>query len=129
MIGLRRALLRLAVRSLMALVLWAAVVWLITPLLNFLVPHWAIFGVTALLLFLPGVAIGHGLSRNLPEIAGMTGLPVAGMAMAFGWAVAVLGVMLADAIRPVDDWQYGFTMLATGFWITIWVIRATLLES
>ena len=82
--GLRRAGLHLGVRSTIALFVWSAVVWLVTPVLNLLIPHWAVFGVTALVMVAPGAAIGHGLSRNLNDIAGMAGVPVAALATAFG---------------------------------------------
>ncbi len=125
LIGLKRMLMRLLIRSAIALVLWTAVIWISAPVLNFLVPHWAIFGVTALVLLAPGVAIGHGLSRNLTDIAGMAGLPVAFSAVAFGWAVVILGVGLANMIRPLGDWQYGLTMMATCFWATAWTLNTT----
>ena len=128
LVGLRRALSHLVIRAAIALVLWTAVVWLITPVLNFLVPHWSIFGLITVVMAVPGVAIGHALAKNLTDTAGMSGLPVAVMAIAFGWAVVILGVVLAHTIRPVGDWQYGFTVVATGCSTTLWLIKATLLQ-
>ncbi len=128
-LGLQRALVHLAIRSAIALLLWGAVVWLATPVLNFLVPHWAIFGVTGLVLVAPGVTIGHALARNLSDIAGMTGLVLAVMAAGFGWGTVILGIMLADLIRPIGGWQYGITMMITGIWVTLWILRTTLLDS
>ena len=128
MIGLRRALFRVAIRSAIALVVWAAVLWLITPVLNFLPARWAIVGVTTLVLIAPGVAIGHGLSRRLTEIAGMAGVPVAAIAITFGWAVAILAVVLASMLRPLGEWQYEIAIAGTGFWTMLWQLKATLLE-
>ena len=128
LIGLKRMFVRLLIRSVIALVLWTAVVWIGAPVWNFLIPHWAILGVTGLVLLAPAVAIGHGLSRNLSDIAGMAGLPVAVSAVVFGWAVAILGVGLANMISPLGDWQYGITMMATCFWVTAWILKATLLD-
>ena len=41
MIGLRRIFLRLLIRSAIALALWTALLWLVTPGLNELPSHWA----------------------------------------------------------------------------------------
>ncbi len=127
MLGLRRALMHLAIRSAIAFALWIAVVWLITPVLNFLIPHWTIFGLLTAVLAVPGVAIGHGLAGKLTDKAGMGGFPLAAIAIAFGWAVVWFGVVLANSVLPIGDWQYGYTMVATGCWMTLWVMKATLL--
>jgi len=89
----------------------------------------AILAVFAIVLLVPGVAIGYGLSRKLNEIAGMTGIPLAAIAVAFGWAVIILGTYLADMLRPLEEWRYGFTTAVTAVWVTLWQIRATCLEA
>ena len=127
--GLLRAFRRLAVRSGVALVLWAATLWLAAPILNFLTLHPATLILFCVVMIAPGVAIGHGLSRKLTEIAGMVSIPLSAMAVAFGWAVAVLGVVLADMLRPLGDWQCGFAWLTTGFWISLWLVKTTWIET
>jgi hypothetical protein len=127
-IGLRRALGRLLIRSIIALVIWTGLVWLATPVLNFLIPHWAVMGVTALVLAAPGAAIAYALWSKLCDIAGMSGWPIAGMALIFGLFVVVGGVMLSNAIRPLGEWQYSFTMFGTATWLTVCIIRLVLTE-
>lgn len=127
-IGLKRALGRLVIRSIVALVVWTGLVWLATPALNFLVPHWAILGVIALVLAAPGTAIGYGLWRKLPDIAGMSGFPIAGLALIFGAAVVMGGVMLGNAFRPLGGWQYGFIIFGTALWLAVWIIKSALVE-
>jgi hypothetical protein len=128
MIGLKRALWRLVIRSVVALVVWTGLVWLATPVLNFLIPHWAMLGVIALVLAAPGTAIGYGLWRKLPDIAGMSGFLIAGLAVVFGFAVVMGGVMLANALRPLGEWQYVFTIFGTTLWLAVWIIRSALVE-
>jgi len=127
--GLRRALVRLAVRSGVAVVLWTAAAWLMTPVLNILIPHWSHFALLMLFALVPGVAIGHGLSKKLTEAAGMVSLILTAVAVLFGLGVVFAGMTLATLIQPIGEWQYRFTMFATGFWTTAWIIRATLMES
>ncbi len=128
-LGMQQAAVRLALRSAVAFVIWTGLVWVITPVLNFLTAHWAIWAVTGIVLAAPGVAIGCGLGRKLSEIAGMTGFPLLVMACAFGWAVVYFGVLLADTFRTLGDWQHATAVAATGFWVTLWLVRATLLET
>ena len=128
-LGLRRAGACLARRAGVALLIWAGLVWLLTPVLNVVVAHWAMWGVIALLLAAPGVAIGYGMGRKLPEIAGMTGVPLLVVASAFVWAVVCFGVILASTLRPLGDWQHAFIIAVTGLWGTLWLIRMTVLES
>jgi len=129
LLGLQRAGVRVALRSALALVIWTGVVWLITPVLNLLTAHWVSWSLTAIVLAAPGVSIGYGLGRKLSEIAGMTGLPLLVLVCAFGWAVVYLGVLLADTMRTLGDWQHAIAVAATGFWVTLWLVRAILLES
>jgi hypothetical protein len=127
-IGLRRALGHLVIRSAVALAIWTGLVWLAVPALNFLVAHWAVMGVTGLILAAPGTAIGYALWRKLPDLAGMSGFPVAGMALLFGAVVVIVGVVVAHAIRPLEDWQYMFTMFGTMTWLSAWIIRSALVD-
>ncbi len=129
MVGLRRAFSRMVIRSAIALVVWTVVLWFITPVLNVLEGHWMFFGIVTVAMVPPGVTIGHGLARKMEEITGMTGLPVAAMAIVFGWAIAVLAVVIAHSVRPIGDWQHGYVTVATGMSATLWVIKATMLDS
>lgn len=129
LVGLRRALRHLAIRGVIAFVVWTAVMWFITPALNYMVPHWSFFGLTTLAMAVAGAAIAHVLAKKLTDVAGMSGLPVAVMAIAFGWALAVLSVLVADAFRPLGDWQYGFAVVGTGCGCSLWLIKATLLDN
>lgn len=128
LIGLRRAGVRLLVRSVVAFVVWAALVWAMTPVLNQLFPHWAILAVIAIVLTIPGVSIGHALSRNLAEIAGMASILLIIMTIVFVWAAIVSGVKAAHHFKPLGDWQAGFAMISAGVWASLWSIRNTLLE-
>ena len=102
--------------------------WPAAPAVNLLVAHWAVMGVTALILAAPGTAMGYGLWRRLPDIAGMTGFPIAGMALGFGAVVVVVGVVIAHSIRPLGDWQYGFILFGTMTWLAAWIIKSVLTE-
>ena len=127
-LGLQRAAGRLALRSVIALVIWAAVVLLVTPLVNRVPASVGLLGLTALVLVAPGVAIGYGLGRKLPEIAGMTGVPLLVIACVFGVAVVYFGVALAGMLRPLGDWQHSFAIGVTGLWVTLWLLKMTLLD-
>ena len=129
MVGLGRALRHLAIRGMIVFVVWTAIMWFITPGLNFMVPDWSFFGLTAVVMAAAGTAIACVLAKNLTVVAGMSGLPVALMAIAFGWAVAVLSVLVADSVRPLGDWQYGFAVVGTGCGCSLWLLKATLLDA
>lgn len=128
-IGIRAAAGHLAIRSGIALVVWGALIWLATPVLNFLAPLWLVYGLLAAAMAVPGIAIGHALSRRLTEIAGMAGPPVALLALGFGWAVVILGVLLPGLLRPLGDWQEVLVIGFTGLWTLLWVAKSTLVET
>ena len=83
-IGLRRVFIALLWRSVICLPIWAAIVWLITPVLNFFPLDWRVFGGLALVLAIPGVALGYALGRNLTERAGFVSPIVTVLAAALG---------------------------------------------
>lgn len=128
LIGLRRALLRVAIRVPFAIVGWALFLWLAAPVLNFLVASLAIFAMIAIVMLAPGTAIGHGLSRGATEAAGMVGLSVAFIVIAGAWVSVWVGMEIATAIRPINDWQLGFAQLATGLWASLWAVKATVFD-
>ena len=128
-LGLQRAAGRLAFRSVIALVIWAAAVLLVTPLFNRVPASVGLLGLTALVLVAPGVAIGYGLGRKLPEVAGMTGVPLLVVACVLGAAVVYFGVALAGMLRPLGDWQHSFAIGVTGLWVTLWLLKIMLLDN
>lgn len=127
-IGLRRVFIALVWRSVICVPIWAALIWLVTPGLNYVPMHWAWFAMLGLLLAMPGVSIGHALARGLIDRAGFVSPVITAIAAVFAWAAIVAGVEIADQLRPLHDWRSGFAKMATGVFATLWIIKATLLE-
>lgn len=129
--GLRHALQFLLLRSLALLVLWVGYFWLLMPLVSMFTVHFRVFGSLAgltILFALPGLVIGHLLSKGLSDRAGFQSMLLGVLAMLFALAVIVGGVMLAQLLRPLPGWQGSFAAIATSLFATGWILRVTLLD-
>lgn len=120
--GLRRAAVALLIRALLCLPFWTGFVWLATPLLGQLPMGVTTMGAVGLVFVIPGVAIGHVLSRGLNDIAGMQSIVVTAMAFAFIVAVAAGGVEIAAAFQTPSAWT-GFISTATSAFAGLWTVR------
>ena len=128
LIGLRRAAIHVAIRLPFAIVGWALFLWLVAPVLNFLTVSISIFAMIAIVMLAPGTAIGCGLSRGVTDAAGMVGLTVAFITVVGAWLSVWIGMEIATSLRPIGDWQLGFTQMATGIWASLWAIKAAVFE-
>ncbi len=128
MIGLRRAAVLVGIRLLFTIAGWALFLWLAAPVLNFLVMHWAIFAMIAIVSVAPGTAIGYGMSRGVTDAAGIVGFSVAFVVIVGIWLALWAGIEIATWIRPIDDWQLGICQMSAGVWASLWAIKVTVLE-
>jgi hypothetical protein len=123
-IGFRKALLALAARSVLVLPFWAGLVWLLAPLVEtFPFNTWAMGGI-AVLFILPGVAMGHAVSRGLNDIAGCQSYLFTTLAVAFELAIVIGGVKIAEIWRPMPNWG-GFVVMTAVFYAALWTLRNT----
>lgn len=121
-IGLRKAAIALLIRAAIVLPFWAGFVWLVTPLLGWLPMGFTTMGAVGLLFVIPGVSIGHVLSRGLNDIAGMQSIVVTAMAFVCIAAMTAGGVEIAALIRPASDWT-GFISTTTAAFAGLWTVR------
>lgn len=127
--GLRVALRLLLVRSILCLLAWFGVVWLVTPVANMLPMHWTQFALVAAIMAIPGGLIGAFLAKDLTERAGFVSMVLTGITLVFAWGVVLGGSFIAGMIRPLGDWQ---SLVATGAAAgvaTVWVVKNTLLDA
>jgi hypothetical protein len=128
LVGLRRAVISLAIRSLIILPLWAGLVWGLTPLLLMFPLGIRVFGGIAILLAIPGCLIGHVLASGLADRAGFQSMLLGFLAAVFAVTTIISGIMIAQIANPLPGWQGGFTAIATSLFAVGWIIRATLLD-
>ncbi len=129
MIGLRRAIVGAAWRSLLCLPIWTALVWAVTPAVNLVPGHWAWFGLLGGILALPGVAIGAIVAHGMTERAGLVSPVFTAIGAVLALAVILSGIEIADQFRTLLDWRHPFCGGATGVFATLWIIKATILET
>ena len=96
-IGLRRAVVHLAIWSLLCGAAWTAAAYAATPFLNrysaraFSLPSAAF-----------GAVIGWALMRRLADVAGFAGWFLAFLAFVFAAATIVGGMTIVDVLRPLN---------------------------
>jgi len=122
--GLRQALLAIVIRSIVVLPFWAAFVWLVAPVVEMFPFDPFAMGGVALIFIVPGVAIGHVISRRLNDIAGCQSLLFTALAAAFEVAIAIGGVKIAEIWRPMPNWG-GFVAMCATLYAALWTLRNT----
>lgn len=128
-IGLQRVAIRVGLRAPLAIIGWAALLWLAAPVLNFVeVGGFRTAVLVILVMVAPGVAIGHWLSYNLTDAAGMVGLPVAAVAVAGVWLALWAGTEVTLLLRELGEWQVFFSRNPTGVFASLWAMKNTMSE-
>ena len=112
------------VRSIVVLPFWAAFVWLVAPVVEMFPFDPFAMGGVALIFIVPGVAIGHVISRRLNDIAGCQSLLFTALAAAFEVAIAIGGVKIAEIWRPMPNWG-GFVAMCATLYAALWTLRNT----
>jgi hypothetical protein len=123
-VGIRRALVAIVMRSALVLPFWAGFVWLLAPIVNAFPFSIFAMGGVAVLFIVPGVAIGHVVSRRLNDIAGAQSYLFTIMAVVCEIAVAMGGVEIAQIWRPLPQWADFIAMTATAY-AALWTWRNT----
>ena len=126
--GLIRVVRHLAMRAFVDALVWAGVLVLGKPALDYATSHWAGLAPTALVMIVPGILIAHSLSSQLNDVAGMVDKTVTLLAVLFGWATVVGGVLLATWLRDYGEWLQWICLFATGVSCTAWTIKLTWVE-
>lgn len=120
--GLGRAAIALLIRGVIVVPLWAGLTWVATPVVNMFPWSIATMAIIGLLCAIPGVAIGHALSRKLDEVAGCQSVLLTGMAILVALGVIVIGLEVATIFRPMPLWS-GYVSTATTAFAAIWTVR------
>ncbi len=126
--GLMKAAWLLAWRSVIAVLILAALIWVATPLLNSLYFHWFPLIGLVVACTIPGAGLGASLGKRLSETAGMNSLLLTLMSGAFAFACAFGAVELASLLRPLGDWQSFVVPFSILLFAVIWLVKATLIE-
>lgn len=105
LIGLRRALIHVAVRIPLMMAGWALLLWLAAPVLDWLPLSMWVFPLVSLVMIWPGMAIGRGLSQGVTDSAGMAGWPLTVIAIAGACVSIWAGAEIALLFRAIGDWQ------------------------
>jgi len=128
LIGLRRAVISLALRSLIILPLWAGCAWTLSSVLGSVTLAGRGMVGIGIILIIPGFAIGHALIARLADRAGFQSMLLALLASAFAVGTIVGGTALAEVFRPFPGWWGGFTAISMSLFAVGWIIRTTLLD-
>lgn len=127
-IGLRRVVIPMLWRMPIAIALWAGLLYLVAPVLNFLTFAMSIMAMLAVLSVAPGVAIGSWLSRGTSDRAGFRSVLVTLIPMLASIATIYTGRFIAVAITPIGDWQIGLVSFAAALWASLFALKATFLD-
>jgi len=120
--GLRTLLTTQAVRGALTLAVWTGVAILLAYVFNWIPLSIWTLGAVALVLAIPGIPIGHALSKGVTEAAGCESIIFTVIVLVVAYVVVWAGVMLAAIVNPMPDWS-GFTIMATVFFAGLWIIR------
>ena len=126
--GLRRVLVSLMLRSLIILPLWAGLVWVLSSVLANITLGGRGFTGIAIILTIPGIAIGHVLMTGLADRAGFQSMLLGALAAAFAIGTIIGGIALAEVFQPLPGWWGGFTAIAMSLFAVAWIIRIAVLE-
>lgn len=126
--GLANATKHLLVRGVIALPAWFGVAWAVSYLLAWFPFNSRSLGGVAVILALPGIAIGHALAGSLVDAAGFTSWLLVIMAAGTAAIVVIAGVLLAGLLHPMPIWS-GFVMMATWAFATGWCVRTVAWDS
>jgi hypothetical protein len=136
MIGLRRVFITLLFKSVICLIGWTAVAWLIIPPLAWISRTMA-FGFMAIagmiilvagVMPIPAAAIGGMLSKRLNDRAGFDGPVLTVLASLFAWAAIVGGTAIALQLRPDGSWLLNLATFLVGGIAMLFIAKNTWLD-
>lgn len=128
LVGVRNVSLRLLLRGVVTAIIWTPVIWFVTPGMNALPAHWAVWGVIGFILVVIGFAIGYGMCRDVSDSAGFSGMVLMAIAVSFIALTCYACVAVADLLRPVGEWQQFFLVAGPGMGASAYALKETLLE-